>query len=520
MNTGKQVNIMVGLLMVFAFATLLYFLWDDDRASEATDRQLFTNAERGGALYSINCRACHGLNGKGALEASTLPGAPLNSESYQEQSATLADRQKKYRDTIKCGRIGTVMPSWHTDYGGPLNDFQIQQLVTLITGANPGETGDIAASEAGWEWALDRANHADAFAPAKFLTEAVGVEDTVFTLNNARGLRIGALLRIDDEPTDEVYEVVTIVDAPAGSTLTEKVDRLATELTLQEAAVFEPGDTIVVEDETMRVVAAPASTFLADDMSDTATSLAVLDSEGLSANDVIKIDGEEMTVVSVSGNTVRVQRGAEETEATAHLADTSVTEQGNVIEVDRAQEGTSAGRHDVKVSVLEVGDAIVVERAAHGTRPSEHAADAEVFNGPILPGNSITGANTENPPCGQRAASTGTPAPTETVEISGTVDMTLGDNFIEVDGKRNPTLQVAAGGTVSFNVTNDGAAIHNLRTTGQDGEFDTDDDVVSDPDVVSGGATATAEVTFAAAGSQKYRCDFHPVEMIGDITVQ
>jgi plastocyanin/mono/diheme cytochrome c family protein len=512
MNTSKQVNVIVGLLMVFAFATLLYFLWDDDRASEATDRQLLTNAERGGALYSLNCRACHGLNGKGPLEASVLPGAPLNTDDpYRLQDAGSAGRQARYRDTIKCGRIGTVMPSWHTDYGGPLNDFQILQLVTLITST---------ASEEGWAHAVEQANHSDEFKPAKHLTQAVGVEDTVFTLSDARGLRAGNLLRIDEKPDDEVYEVVAIVDAPAGSLLSEEAAKDAPELTLQEASVFEPGDIIIVGKEHMKVVAAPASTALVEDVSAAATTITVVDTESLAINDVVKIDGERMTVTSISGESVRVQRGADDTEATEHLADAPVIEQGSVIEVERAQDGTSAAKHDVKVGVFEIGDTIEVERAAHGTRSAEHPADTEVFNGPIIPGNTITGSGEGNPPCGQRAAvATGTPAPTETVELSGSADVSMGDNFFDIDGKRNPTFQIAASATVTINLTNGGTAIHNMRTTGDDGTFDTDDDAVSDPLTVNGGATGTIEVTFAVAGTYQYRCDFHATEMKGEITV-
>ena len=512
MNTNKQVNVMVGLLMVFAVATLLYFLWDDNRATEATGRQLMTNAERGGALYSVNCRACHGLNGKGALESSILPGAPLNSDDpYRKQDAGTADRQKRYRDTIKCGRIGTVMPSWHTDYGGPLNDFQIEQLVTLITST---------ASEEGWAHAVEKANHSDEFSPPKHLMEAVGPEDVTFVLTNARGLRPGGLLRIDDEPTDEVYEVVSIVDAPAGSVLTEKVNGDATELSVQEAAVFHPGDIIVVGRETMQVTAAPASTALAADIAQDATSITVRDTESLAAKDIIKIDGEKMTVVSLSGATVQVERGTEDTEATAHLAGAPVTEQGKIIEVKRGQEGSAATAHDVKVSVFEVGDAIEVERAAAGTKASEHAATAEVFNGPILPGNSITGDN-ENPPCGQRRPVLSTPAPVETVEVSGSATVSMGDNFFEINGKRNPTFKVAAGSATTINLTNGGTAIHNLRTTGADGKFDTGDDEVSVPLTINGGGgTGKLEVTFAQAGTYQYRCDFHATQMKGEITVQ
>ena len=521
MDTSKQVNVMVGLLMVFAVSTLLYFLWDDDRASEATDRQLATNAERGGALYSLNCRACHGLNGKGPLESSIIPGAPLNTEDpYRLQDSTLTARQQRYRDAIRCGRIGTVMPSWHTDYGGPLNDFQIEQLVTLITGVATGETsGSILASEEGWAHAVEQANHSDEFSPAKHLAEAVGLEDITFVLNNARGLRPGNLLRIDDEPVDEIYEVVAVVDAPAGSVLTEEASRDATELTVQEASVFHPGDNIVVGSETMKVVSAPASTSLVEDISASVTNITVLDTESLAANDVIKVDGEKMTVVSISGDTVRVQRGADETEATEHLADALVVEQGNVIEVERAQDSTAAAKHNVKTGVFEVGDTVVVERAAHGTRAAAHPAQAHVFNGPILPGNSITG-DTDYPPCGQKRPVLTTPAPAETVELTGAADVSMGDNFFDFGGKRNPTLKIAGGSTVTINITNNGVNIHNLRTTGDDSQFDSDDDAVSNPLTINGGAAGTIEVTFSGAGTYQYRCDFHPVDMKGDITVQ
>ena len=509
MNTSKQVNVMVGLLMVFLVSTLLYFLWDDDRASEAESRQLFTNAERGGALYSLNCRSCHGLTGTGPLEASVLPGAPLNSDPYREQDSSLASRAQRYRDTIRCGRVGTVMPPWATDQGGALNDFQILQIVTLITST---------ASEEGWNFAIEQANHADEFKPAKHLAEAVGSGDTTFVLNSASGLRAGNLLRIDDEPVDEIYEVVMIVDAPAGTVLTGKATKDATELTVQEAPIFNPGDLVIVGGETIEVVKAPAQTTLSAVTSATATSISVFDPLGLAAGDVIKVQGEKMTIASVSGTTVKVTRGTEDTKVTEHTADALVTEQGNVIEVKRAQDGTSAASHDVKTEVVEIGDSIKVERAAFGTKGAEHPEGAEVFNGPILPGNTITG-EAGTVPCGQRAPVINTPAPAAVIEISGDVEIGMGDNFFDLDGKQNPTLQIASGATVKVTVKNNGAAVHNLVTTGADGTFGTDDDQVTDPLAVPAGNTGVVEISFGKAGTYQYRCDFHPVDMSGEITV-
>ncbi len=208
MNTSKQVNVMIGLMFVILVGTLLYFIWDDVRAEDAEQRQLVVNAERGGKLFSLNCRACHGITGKGAFDNALLPGLPLNLEANRpDDPGKLMERQTIIRDTIRCGRVGTLMPQWAEDQGGPLNDFQIEQLVTLITGAMPGldPPDDLdAVSEKGWEAAVEEAEHADLL-EGKKLAKATGVAETVFVLTDVKELTGDSLLRIDDE-------VVRIVD--------------------------------------------------------------------------------------------------------------------------------------------------------------------------------------------------------------------------------------------------------------------------------------------------------------------
>jgi uncharacterized cupredoxin-like copper-binding protein len=109
--------------------------------------------------------------------------------------------QSRFRDTIRCGRLGTLMPAWAEDQGGPLNDFQIDQLIALITGAMQGlDLPDNlnAVSEKGWEAAVEEAEHADLLRGKK-LAEAVGAADTVFVLTDVKELNVDSLLRIDDE---------------------------------------------------------------------------------------------------------------------------------------------------------------------------------------------------------------------------------------------------------------------------------------------------------------------------------
>lgn len=521
MNTSKQVNVMVGLLMVFLAGTLLYFLWDSVRADDAADRQLRVDAERGGALFAQNCRACHGLTGKGALERAGLPGATLNIATNRlTDPGKLAARQTYLRDTIKCGRVGTLMPPWSLEQGGPLNDSQMQQLVLLITSA---------ASEAGWEYAVEVANGppshrppGDAFDPPRWLTQAVGDSDTILVLNDAHGLKPGDVLRIDAHPYDAVYELVTVVLAPAGSALTDDVTASDTELPVQTAAVFRKGQTLMIEDEKVIVMEAPAVTALAADIVAGDATLTVKDSTGLAAGQTVSVGTEKMKVLSVSGSLLRVQRGVEDTAAGDHKADTAVTVTGNKITVQRGAENSKVSDHRARLAIQQIGDSIKVERGAAGSKAASQAAATELFAGPIPPpAGPLTGSSQGDPPCGQRKyVPTSTPAPSAPIAVTGSVEVQTGDNFFQLQGQKNPTLTVKAGETVSVSVKNMGSAIHNLRFAGPDNKLDTADDIVSDPLAITGGQSGKVSLVLQNAGTFDYRCDFHPIEMKGQVTVQ
>jgi plastocyanin/mono/diheme cytochrome c family protein len=388
LNTSKQVNVIIGLLFVGALATLLYYLWDGERQSEAFIRQMTENSERGGFLFARNCSSCHGLTGKGAEErgGGALPGAILNTPDNRPTSpGDLAAKQARFRYTIACGRVGTLMPAWSQDQGGPLNDFQINQLLALITGTMPPPEGSVTAddippdpnivSEEGWHNAFETANHDSEFDPPKHLSEAIDADQATLPLNNASGLSVDSFLRIDDEPVDEVYELVKVVEVP---------------------------------------------------------------------------------------------------------------EEGNEIEVERGVEGSDA---------------------------AEHPEDAEIFNGPPSAGTTITSET-----CGQLAAAPpGTPGPP--VPVTGTISMNMGDNFFDLTGQRNPTLAVKAGDPITVQLTNTGSNAHNMRTSGADAELGSDDDAVSDPDLIAGGGTGTLDFNFAQPGTYPYECEFHPDVMKGEIEV-
>ena len=95
-------------------------------------------------------------------------------------------------------------------------------------------------------------------------------------------------------------------------------------------------------------------------------------------------------------------------------------------------------------------------------------------------------------------------------------DVTLGDNFF--DPKE---FTVNAGQRVTFNVTNGGIALHDMRVAGADNSYNTTDDAVSEPEFIAN--LETAVLTWTApttVGTYNFRCSVHPTDMFGTITVK
>lgn len=159
MNTGKQVNIMIGLLLATVLLLGGYLVNEGNRQDDARREQTERNAERGARLFAQNCRVCHGLEGLGPEGDPAGFGAKLKSEAFlilgestdgddierleevfdisiDDFEPTLEGAAAGIRgflfDTIACGRRGTFMPSWSLNFGGPLSDLQMNNIVTMI----------------------------------------------------------------------------------------------------------------------------------------------------------------------------------------------------------------------------------------------------------------------------------------------------------------------------------------------------------------------------------------------------
>lgn len=125
-----------------------------------------------------------------------------------------------------------------------------------------------------------------------------------------------------------------------------------------------------------------------------------------------------------------------------------------------------------------------------------------------------TPAASASPAASPGASPAGSPA-------AGALEASMGDNFFDIQGTKNATLQATAGQTLTINLTNKGTAIHNMRLAGADNNFNTSDDAVSDPNLVPAGQTA--KVVWQVPnkpGTYKYQCDFHPADMHGEIVVK
>ena len=112
---------------------------------------------------------------------------------------------------------------------------------------------------------------------------------------------------------------------------------------------------------------------------------------------------------------------------------------------------------------------------------------------------------------------TPTPAETPGGTPAGGLAVSMKDNIFEP-----AALTVKAAASVTFDLKNEGVAIHNMRIAGPDGSYNTDDDAVSDPQLVNAGEAATLAWTAPAQpGEMKFQCDFHvSVGMVGTITVE
>ena len=98
--------------------------------------------------------------------------------------------------------------------------------------------------------------------------------------------------------------------------------------------------------------------------------------------------------------------------------------------------------------------------------------------------------------------------------------MSADDDGQNVNPRFEPNNFVARAGEVfEIDVTNNGSVHHNVTIDGGDGEFQTNDDWISDPPSFDKDETAKVLAKFDQAGTYKFECNLHAGIQVGTITV-
>ena len=108
-------------LAILVIALPVYGMLENQRMASAMDHLRERYLVEGIDLYVTNCASCHGAAGEGI---GMLP--PLNNPALAEA------RTDMLFSTIARATHGTAMAAWHVDEGGILNDYQVNEMVTLI----------------------------------------------------------------------------------------------------------------------------------------------------------------------------------------------------------------------------------------------------------------------------------------------------------------------------------------------------------------------------------------------------
>jgi len=121
--SAQRFELLVGLLALacLALGLMFYALEEPARIVQAQQAQAAADLDQAMSLYAENCSVCHGLRGEGI--GATLP---LDNPALRDSDPLALAK------VIARGRYNTAMPAWSTEDGGPLSDYQIEQLVLLV----------------------------------------------------------------------------------------------------------------------------------------------------------------------------------------------------------------------------------------------------------------------------------------------------------------------------------------------------------------------------------------------------
>jgi mono/diheme cytochrome c family protein len=129
----RTIELFAGILATALIVTgIALYAWTEPiRLQEAQAMQLVADLDGAMTIYAQNCAVCHGAAGEG-IGATPALDTPALREMDTEAMTKVISR----------GLYGSAMPAWSLEDGGPLSEYQISQLVSLI------HNGDWSATQA------------------------------------------------------------------------------------------------------------------------------------------------------------------------------------------------------------------------------------------------------------------------------------------------------------------------------------------------------------------------------------
>lgn len=120
--------LLLGLVMTLFITGSLgfYSFQETTRLDTAAEAFTLERIERGAQIYEAQCTACHGREGEGGT------GPALNNRSLLKNTL-----DNVFFSVIRSGVPGTQMPAWSVDFGGPLTDEDVRDLVALMRSWEP-----------------------------------------------------------------------------------------------------------------------------------------------------------------------------------------------------------------------------------------------------------------------------------------------------------------------------------------------------------------------------------------------
>lgn len=125
-NYTKYILTGLALTAIVIAALLVYSLAETNRLASAAEEHTQERVARGGEFYQTQCVSCHGAQGEGGI------GPALNNRTVLKNTL-----DNVFFSVIRSGVPGTQMPAWSVDYGGPLTDEDVRDVVAFMRAWEP-----------------------------------------------------------------------------------------------------------------------------------------------------------------------------------------------------------------------------------------------------------------------------------------------------------------------------------------------------------------------------------------------